>query len=165
MSVQTGRPSNSQKIGLQYVTPLPVYMLYVIKRLKMKHPELLPDEYKKTITSRQSLRPVYQKYLDAIKSKMSSNGILIDAKQMSANLPIFCLSCEREGTPEFNEEKRLYTEGKTPIFRIYYNHKSKPRRCYVGTWKNGQTSLKRGIDQRKMGITYWLKKNRMSKMF
>ena len=124
----------------------------------MKHRELLPDGWKKTITSRTSLFPVYKKNLYKEKSKMSEDGILIKAKQMVQSLPIFCLSCEKEGTPEFNEDTRVYTKGKTPRFRIHYNHNSEPKRCYVGTWRDGQTALKQGIDQRKMGINYWLKK-------
>lgn len=158
MSVQTGRPSNSKKIGLHYIVRLPVYMLWSVKRIRVKHQELLPDGWNKTITTRQSLFPIHQKDLEKIKSKMSEDSILIDPKQMGTRLPIFCLSCEREGKPEFNEEKRIYKEGKTPTLRIYYNHNSDPKRCYVGTWKDGQTALKQGIDQRKMGTNYWLKK-------
>lgn len=159
MPVQAGRKSNSKKIGLQYVVRLPVYMLHSVKRMRVKHLELLPEGWNKTITTRQSLFPVYQKDLEKIKSEMAEDGILVDAKQMGTSLPIFCLSCEREGRPEFNEEKRIYMEGKTPTFRIYYNHSNPKDRCFVGTWKNGQTSLKKGIDNiRKMGISYWLNK-------
>lgn len=161
MTVQTGRPSKNKKVGLCYIVPLPVYMLYSVQRMRMKHPELLSPYESKTKTAKTSLYPVYAKNLEEEKSKLTNAGVKIEARKMNAKLPIFCPVCEREGTPEFNQDTRICMDAKAPTFRIYYNHNSNPKRCYVGTWMNGQTRPKQGIHPRKMNEGYWIVRTRI----
>jgi len=81
------------------------------------------------------------------------------AEPMVQWLPRKCPSCDNEGTIVWGDDYRDYKK-EQPKIRFWYNHsKTKPKRCFLGTWddKLNQIRLKKGIDFRKMFFSYYLK--------
>lgn len=162
----SGRPAKSKDFGgLFHTVPLPVFMIKSRPKIPYGAKRRLVDGNGKTIFNLNNSTITHFACLDkhkelAIKNAESDGFKNVKAEQMYMILPKVCPSCNNAGTSTFNYDDRGYRPQSIPAIRIWYNHtKTVPKRCLVGTWRNGAIVLKKTIDIRKMSMPYQIKNN------
>jgi len=179
VSLQVGRKPKSKNVGLMQVVKLPfchiTYQPFFPKGAKRE----IRDKDGKLLYHARQMRMstshfyysyegkpqkiplfVQKKDLEITLKNLIKNGCKKPkAEPMTQWLPRTCPSCDNEGSIVWNEDKRDYKKD-SPKIRFWFNHsKTKPKRCFLGTWDYAvnQIRLKKGIDIRKMFVSYYLK--------
>jgi len=100
---------------------------------------------------------VLEKDLSITKQNLKNQGCKnVKESPASLQLPELCPSCDNIGTATCYLDERVQKNTK---IRITYNHnKTKPKRCFIGTYDidNLALKVKAGIDFRKFSIAYLL---------
>ena len=160
-----GRKPKSKKLGLRQVLKLPVYQITAQPEfVRGAKREIRDNDGKLLFHARRisvTVGFVFEKYLELVLTNLKNAGHKnLKSKQMVTDVPAICPSCNHEGNAVWNYQERGYSTELNPPIRIWYNHtKTKPKRCYFGSWdyKIANIKLKKGIDPRKMFASYYLK--------